>query len=123
MTSEMNELRKYTADALVEELVRRHIATKTPLGFLPLKWLQDARETHAAQRELIDKLQESERCSTRALDVNKELLEALKPFAERAAAFDPEYWDDDEAWFTSRGIKIGDLRRARDALAAAEKGV
>ena len=58
-----------------------------------------------------------------ALDVNKGLLEALKPFAERAAAYDPEDGDDDDyAWFTGRYIKIRDLRRARDAIAAAEKG-
>jgi hypothetical protein len=54
--------------------------------------------------------------------VNKQLLEALKPFAERAAAYDPEDGDDDDyAWYTGRYIKIGDLRRARDAIAAAEK--
>ena len=59
-----------------------------------------------------------------ALDVNKQLLEALKPFAKLAAMFDH---DVDDSWgiaCESTGpIRIRDLRRARDALAAAEKGV
>jgi hypothetical protein len=58
-----------------------------------------------------------------ALDVNKQLLEALKPFAKLAAMFDH---DIDDSWgiaCESTGpIRIRDLRRARDALAAAEKG-
>jgi hypothetical protein len=58
-----------------------------------------------------------------ALDVNKELLEALKPFAKLAAMFDH---DVDDSWgiaCESTGpIRIRDLRRARDAIAAAEKG-
>jgi hypothetical protein len=61
--------------------------------------------------------------STRALDVNKQLLEALRPFAKLAAMFDH---DVDDSWgiaCESTGpIRIHDLRRARDALTAAEKG-
>jgi hypothetical protein len=54
---------------------------------------------------------------------NKRLLEALKPFAKLAAMFDH---DVDDSWgiaCESTGpIRIRDLRRARDAIAAAEKG-
>lgn len=58
-----------------------------------------------------------------ALDVNKQLLEALKPFAKLAAMFDD---DVDDSWGivceSTDSIMIRDLRRARDAVAAAEKG-
>jgi hypothetical protein len=54
---------------------------------------------------------------------NERLLEALKPFAKLAAMFDH---DVDDSWgiaCESTGpIRIRDLRRARDAIAAAEKG-
>lgn len=47
------------------------------------------------------------------------LLEALKPFAEKAAVYDPEEDDDDDipVWCEPMPT-IGDLRRARAALEA-----
>jgi hypothetical protein len=67
-------------------------------------------------------VQKPEMFPASALDVDKQLLEALKPFAKLAAMFDH---DVDDSWgiaCESTGpIRIRDLRRARDALAATEK--
>jgi hypothetical protein len=47
---------------------------------------------------------------------NDRLREALKPFADAADQYDPDEGDDaNEAW--SIDVTIGDLRRARAALA------
>lgn len=49
-----------------------------------------------------------------AADEIERLREALRPFAERAAAYDPPQGDDNEpAWCHSTRPTIGDLRRAR----------
>jgi hypothetical protein len=51
---------------------------------------------------------------------NVKLREALRPFAERASAYDPDDEDNDDYncdWFSGgTRIRIGDFRRARAAL-------
>jgi hypothetical protein len=45
------------------------------------------------------------------------LLKLLRPFGDRAAAYDPQYYTDDEpAWWHLAPPTVGDLRRARAAL-------
>ncbi|TNC14947.1 hypothetical protein FF100_05065 [Methylobacterium terricola] len=50
--------------------------------------------------------------------VNKELREALRPFAEEAAEI-PEGFHDDEPY---QSVRIGDLRRARTLLSQSSEG-
>ena len=75
---------------------------------------------------LIAQIQHPDLIPASALEVNKELLEALKPFAERASVLemfdaspDEDYDDEGQG---GKAIKMSDLRRAREAIAAAEKG-
>lgn len=49
------------------------------------------------------------------------LREALKPFADEAASFDPPEGDDDYPPYGDLDLTIGDLRRARTALTPKEK--
>lgn len=49
------------------------------------------------------------------------LREALRPFADRAAAYDPPENDDAESdWWNNNRPTIGDLRKARSALGEKE---
>lgn len=56
-----------------------------------------------------------------AADLITALVEALQPFAQDANRYDPpENDDDDLLWSSAGGTRIGDLRRARDAIKRAE---
>ena len=65
-------------------------------------------------------LARAEARAEKAEAANKGLMEALEPFADSAAAYDPSESDDHEEAFATR-FSIGLLRRARAAITAARK--
>lgn len=53
---------------------------------------------------------------------NERMREALEPFADIASAYDPPENDDDKGAWASF-VKLGDIRRARSAIAAFDEMV
>ena len=78
------------------------------------------KQTDALMDIILGALDRAEARAEKAEAANKELVEALAPFADSAAAYDPPKSDDHEEAFATR-FSIGLLRRARAALAAARK--
>lgn len=69
-----------------------------------------------AARLIVERLDEQP-----VYDAAPDLLEALKPFAAMAAAYDPEDGDgEQEAWAFNARPTIGQLRKARAAINRAE---
>ena len=60
------------------------------------------------------------KADAQAISALPELIEALEPFARMAAAYDPDEGDDEDcAWAFNARPTIGQLRKARAALAKA----